>query len=59
MFNKKSLWMLSRSLLILLDLSRMTACVNVTTDSSAFDVFTYVNQLIGTDNGGEQDLGLK
>lgn len=44
---------------ILLSLIWLTACANVTSKSSSFDVFDYVNQLIGTDNGGEQAIGVK
>jgi hypothetical protein len=44
---------------ILLSLIWLTACANVTSNSSSFDVFNYVNQLIGTDNGGEQAIGIQ
>ncbi len=58
MFNNNSAQCIL-PLFILLALSRLTACANVTSNSSSFDVFDYVNQLIGTDNGGEQAIGVK
>ena len=57
MLNNRSQCLLTW--LIVLVLSRLTTCANVTTDSSSFDVFKYVNQLIGTDNGGEQAVKFK
>ena len=46
------------SLVALLFLSRLAVCANITTNGSTFDVFDYVNQLIGTDNGGGQAVGV-
>ena len=43
----------------MLAVSRLIVCANVTTNSSSFDVFKYVNQLIGTDNGGGQAVEVK
>ena len=40
-----------RSSIIVLALSQLIACANITSNST-FDVFNYVNQLIGTNNGG-------
>lgn len=57
MFNNRAQCILPLSLL--LALSQLTACANVTSNSSSFDVFKYVNQLIGSNNGGEQAIGVR
>ena len=50
MFNNRRQCILH--LFTMLAVSRLIVCANVTTNSSSFDVFKYINQLIGTDNGG-------